>query len=267
MKKIFTLIELLIVIAIIAILAALLLPALRKAREKGEIASCISNLRQLGQVVLSYAGDNEDWMPMCKNATQLWYRPGFEGFLYQENATDKYLTSYIPAKSDLLYCPTLKDTLKTQSKTQYFGYVILSISSFYPLDAAGNSTGDVHYKADWANAYGRYSLERLTTNAMPYDTAGNSAPKAFSRRILASDLLYLPKGSAYYGPNYGQLPQRGGAHYWQGGASVFSDGHVEYRNNVLGRAPATYDESVFMKADKSFYSGHWSQRFYVALAK
>ena len=267
MKKIFTLIELLVVIAIIAILAALLLPALRKAREKGEIASCMSNLRQLGQVIQSYAGDNNDSMPMCKNVTQLWYRPSFEGFLYQEDAPNQYLAAYVPVRSDLLYCPSLKDTLKTQAESRYMGYIIVAITSFYPLDASGNSTGDAHYLADWANAYGRYSLSRLTTSAMPYSNENNSAPKAFSKRLLASDLLYRPKDSAYFGPNFGRIPERGGAHSWQGGSSVFADGHVEYRNNILGRVPASYEEFIYMTANKSFYAGHWSQRPYVALAQ
>ena len=161
MKKIFTMIELLVVIAIIVILISLLLPALRKAREKSEIALCKGNLRQIGQVVLSYSGDNEDYMPMCKNVTQLWFRDNFEGFLYENNATDPYLTSYLPARTEVLYCPTFKSRLNTQTKTRYFGYNIFSISSPYPVDSDGNSSGDLHYKVNWWNTYSRYSLSRL----------------------------------------------------------------------------------------------------------
>jgi len=55
----FTLIELLVVIAIIALLMAILIPMLGRARELGQRAVCLSNLRQLTLAWLAYAEEHD----------------------------------------------------------------------------------------------------------------------------------------------------------------------------------------------------------------
>ncbi|HEY3267550.1 MAG TPA: DUF1559 domain-containing protein [Armatimonadota bacterium] len=59
----FSLVELLVVVAIVAILAAMLFPAFARARDRGNEAACLSNLRQLGVAAQAYADDHDGFMP------------------------------------------------------------------------------------------------------------------------------------------------------------------------------------------------------------
>jgi prepilin-type N-terminal cleavage/methylation domain-containing protein/prepilin-type processing-associated H-X9-DG protein len=71
-KRGFTLIELLVVIAIIAILASLLLPAISKAKEKGQRTKCTNNLRNMALALIMYADDNDSWIP--RGNYPLWWK-------------------------------------------------------------------------------------------------------------------------------------------------------------------------------------------------
>jgi prepilin-type N-terminal cleavage/methylation domain-containing protein/prepilin-type processing-associated H-X9-DG protein len=63
MKKAFTLVELLVVIAVIAILAAMLLPVLAKSKDKARTTNCLSNEKQLNACFHLYVSDNADRLP------------------------------------------------------------------------------------------------------------------------------------------------------------------------------------------------------------
>lgn len=63
MRRGFTLVELLVVMAVIALLAAIILPVLAKARTQGRISRCQANLRQIGLAFQMYADDCDGAYP------------------------------------------------------------------------------------------------------------------------------------------------------------------------------------------------------------
>lgn len=66
LRRAFTLVEALVVIAIIAILVGMLLPTLGRAKLKAYNTVCINNLRQLGVATRLYAGENNNGLPSAE---------------------------------------------------------------------------------------------------------------------------------------------------------------------------------------------------------
>lgn len=135
--KAFTLIELLVVIAIIGILAAMLLPALNKAREKANAASCLSNMHQWSLALGMYCDDWNDYYPydgdysvsICDPSQSIAWHEVLPPYLNQPTLCTLYSATPpkppTPLNRGIWVCPSAKYTGPTPTKTTpYFTYAI-----------------------------------------------------------------------------------------------------------------------------------------------
>jgi len=113
--KFFTLLELLIVVSIVAVLISILLPVLQKAKASAGISVCLSNQKQHGFAVISYAQDFDGWVPSHKESGINQY-PTLPGHIIKYAGASWKISSGNTVESGILKCIT--DSVKYSSSQQ-----------------------------------------------------------------------------------------------------------------------------------------------------
>lgn len=151
-KNGFTLIELLVVIAIIALLLSVLLPSLKKARQKAQEIICRSNLKQWGLIWSLYLNDYNSRFPWGN------YGVSNAGQTIEAGAWLNSLQPYYEA-DDMRFCPT---ATKFDAPRTYLAWD----------DSGSGWTADSeYYKGNYAiNEWIHHPIRNITTKDLFWGT-------------------------------------------------------------------------------------------------
>jgi len=241
----FTLVELLVVIAVVGILAALMFPALNTAKTAGNNVKCVSNLKQIGVGLFSYAADHDGALipgaqvppPDATYSSSYQWFQALEDYLGGDSKKG-YSTDH-PSWQE---CPA-KVFLSTAAPSKYnVGYGWNWFAGTYSyINGLWVGDGGFGYLPDQP-AWGGYA-SRLAQVTKPSETiiVGDS-----------KELVNIPTGQEYQNPTLYPAPTAGrsgttwldptwrASRHGGKGNYLMADGHVE-------ALPPTMDGSYFQK--------------------
>lgn len=261
----FSLIELLVVLSVIGVLSSLLLPAIARAKSKGQSIVCLNNLRQLNLAWMTYAHDNNDRLAYNLGATEIrqmlargqqynWANSVLNWELDADNTntalnTDAALGSYMARNSRVFKCPA--------------DFVVSSLQR----------------KAGWSERSRSISMNAMVGDAGEF-TQGNTNINNPSYRqffklgdILEASAVFIFIEEHPDSINDGYFVNRSSAATWtdlpasyHGGSAnlSFADGHAESHEWVLPRTkPAAKPDAAglpFSLAENERADFYWLMR-------
>lgn len=145
-RRAFSMVELLVATAIMGVLAALLMSGLSGLTNKGKKAKCVSNLRQIGVGLMTYAAENNGDLPWAtvKPNTDLGQSLGLSADYMWSKQVGPYLPqrgqSLTAQQNEVFVCPSARFTgysTKTISSTYNSSSTLFYFTSSSSLGAAG----------------------------------------------------------------------------------------------------------------------------------